>query len=492
MRKHGLSYLLDMLNISPSKMAQHLNVDRSLVSKWKSGVRKPDINNDYFDKLIDYLLSHNSSIGLYDLENLYINLYDLSYIDDETHLRRLTKKFIINNDIYSHYAEDESSAPSSYSIPVELYTGRDNRYMCIIKLLDFVEKQTNLCKLTFIYGQVLDYYMASKEFRTLFINRILALLNHGHKLDISYSKYEHSKFIIALNRILFHKNCRIFYNHLHLEYKPSISLHSIDNKLIVFSAFNKDTINNCDYSAVYKDPASISAYTTIINSVKANYQPIFNILTPENARNSKYGIKVYLESKQLFNYNISTYSHSPNPVIYSMDDELYHSVLTNSFSNENEIQKHYNQFKLNKESYIKYLENNKLIMFYPINLWTEQLKSADITYYEQPLIHFYQHRLTREQFRSHLHSLGDFLLKYDNLNICLVGEEYGYNKHHLYLWCRRNEVMCLSNATQSNNILISEDMSFVNSIYESLNNFHSLVPNQYKNRENVSNILKSL
>lgn len=40
MYSNGFSYLLKSLKISPSKMAQALNVDRSLVSKWKNGSRK--------------------------------------------------------------------------------------------------------------------------------------------------------------------------------------------------------------------------------------------------------------------------------------------------------------------------------------------------------------------------------------------------------------------------------------------------------------------
>ncbi|MEG2338108.1 MAG: hypothetical protein RSB66_03415 [Clostridium sp.] len=490
--KHGLSYLLNMLNISPSKMANHLNVDRSLVSKWKSGARKADVNNDYFHKLIDYILYHNFKLGLRDLETLYSNLYNISYIEDEDHLHKLTKKFIINNDIYSRYDEDTNGTTSSYTIPVEIYTEKENRYICILKLLDFVESQPTPCNLSFIYGDVLDAYMNCKEFRTTLGNRLLELLNKGHKLDISFSKYKHSKFIMSLNQILLHPNYRVFHNHTHLDYKSTIALHSVDNKLVVFSAFNKNNLSSCDYSAVYKDPASITAYSTIINSIKANSKPLFNVLTKTHARNIKYGNRIYLEPNNLFKNTVSTYSHSATPVLFSMSDDLYRRVLINNFDDENEIQKHFQHFKINKEIYYTHIKNNKITIFYPINLWTDLLKGESITYYEQPLIQFAEHKLTRDQFREHLHSLGDFLMEHPNLNICLVGEVYDYNMQHLYLWCTQNQAMCIGNPTQSDNLLICEDMSFVNSIYESLSNFHFLVPSQYKNKETVSHILKSL
>ena len=38
--KYGLNYLIDTLNISALDLSKHINVHRTLISKWKNGTRK--------------------------------------------------------------------------------------------------------------------------------------------------------------------------------------------------------------------------------------------------------------------------------------------------------------------------------------------------------------------------------------------------------------------------------------------------------------------
>ena len=75
MQKLKISYLLKLLNVSPSEMAKYINVDRSLVSKWKNAARTISINADYLEKFLEYLIckSDNSKINL--LKNLFSSTY---------------------------------------------------------------------------------------------------------------------------------------------------------------------------------------------------------------------------------------------------------------------------------------------------------------------------------------------------------------------------------------------------------------------------------
>ena len=99
MNNLGFSYLLKSLHISPSEMAKELNVDRTLVSKWKNGSRKIDLNALYFDNAISFLINKNIEQKNNFLENLFSSIYNESINNSnyENHLRELLKRFIIDN-----------------------------------------------------------------------------------------------------------------------------------------------------------------------------------------------------------------------------------------------------------------------------------------------------------------------------------------------------------------------------------------------------------
>lgn len=99
MYSNGFSYLLKSLKISPSKMAQALNVDRSLVSKWKNGSRKIDTNAAYFDNAIDYLIERNRELEIEFLEKLFSSIYHTpnNLLGNTSSLIASTKKFIFDD-----------------------------------------------------------------------------------------------------------------------------------------------------------------------------------------------------------------------------------------------------------------------------------------------------------------------------------------------------------------------------------------------------------
>ncbi|MEF9951990.1 MAG: hypothetical protein RR840_03710 [Clostridium sp.] len=492
MNKHGLAYLLNMLSISPTKMAQYLNVDRTLVSKWKNGSRKADINNPYFPKIIDYVVCRNSELGLLNLESLFVNLYKIQYIDSPDQLKLLTKQFIINNDNLNNLMEQKKTSDSCYSIAVDVYSGSEGRFNCVLDLLDYAEKQTTPTNISFVYTGVLNMYMSHIPFRSILLDKLPRLLDRGHTLEIIFSKYSNSKYISTLGPVVLHPNCRVLYYPLLGNHQANIAIHAVDNKLLSHSIFNSNNLESCHYSAMYKDPASISAYLTILNSIKSNSKPVFNIIDSKSIVDTTLGEKIYSGSKQLFNDYTISYSHSPIPIIFSIDDDFYAELLRNSISDENEINTYIQLFKEQKTLFLNYLEGNKLTMFYPINLWTNVLEDSSITYNQQLLINFPGLTLTIDQFKKHLKYLGKFLLEHENLNICLVATEHCLNKQTIYFWGRRDQLSCYVNKSISDNILFCEDISFVNALCDSLEEYYSLYPTKYTSKESVANILSSL
>ena len=98
MSNNKFSYLLNLLKISPSQMAEYLNVDRTLVSKWKNGTRTISINSDYFDKALEFLILKNETLNAKLLENLLSSIYpDLNNeVNHNIYLMNHLKNYILH------------------------------------------------------------------------------------------------------------------------------------------------------------------------------------------------------------------------------------------------------------------------------------------------------------------------------------------------------------------------------------------------------------
>ncbi|WP_368252794.1 hypothetical protein [Clostridium paraputrificum] len=139
MYSNGFSYLLKSLKISPSKMAQALNVDRSLVSKWKNGSRKIDTNAAYFDNAIDYLIERNRELEIEFLEKLFSSIYHTpnNLLGNTSSLIASTKKFIFDDiSNYQQIIDNSINNGSIYSANISIYDDEKNALLGILNFLN--------------------------------------------------------------------------------------------------------------------------------------------------------------------------------------------------------------------------------------------------------------------------------------------------------------------------------------------------------------------
>ena len=100
--------------------------------------------------------------------------------------------------------------------------------------------------------------------------------------------------------------------------------------------------------------------------------------------------------------------------------------------------------------------------------------------------------LTKEQFKSHISCLIDYLLNTDSYNICLIPDISKFNNNLFYCWCKKNEFLLVNN---NNNFLDSKfttNTPLVNSVALLLENTYLNTPDYFKSKEYMANFLKSL
>ncbi|WP_455717116.1 hypothetical protein, partial [Anaerosporobacter sp.] len=145
----GFGFLIDCLQIRAQELANYINVDKSLISKWKCGVRKIDTNSNYFNKIIDYLIIKNSESATKVLENLFDFDEDVS----NDILQERLKRFIVNNESPNNY-NNYIDHSHSYIASVPIYNGSKAKRIAILKMLDLALMEP-AGRLIFVYDGVL-------------------------------------------------------------------------------------------------------------------------------------------------------------------------------------------------------------------------------------------------------------------------------------------------------------------------------------------------
>ncbi|MBS4804496.1 MAG: hypothetical protein KH005_06375, partial [Clostridium sp.] len=248
MNEIGFSYILNSLNISPSKMGKELNIDRTLVSKWKNGSRKIDFNAIYFDKALSFLIKRNLELGNNFLENLFSSIYNESINNSnyEEHLRELLKKFIVEDTKESNLSpKNKAKNNFLYTSTVSIYNTDYTSCLGILDMLDSAIDYGKPQKLYCLFNKSFDSFIDNIEFRVNWLEKMKRLLDIGCNLDFLYSSSKSSKLLSYITPLLFHKNCKASYFIDSFDDTYNYSLHIIENNSVFISSC--EILNNRNY-----------------------------------------------------------------------------------------------------------------------------------------------------------------------------------------------------------------------------------------------------
>lgn len=491
MYSNGFSYLLKSLKISPSKMAQALNVDRSLVSKWKNGSRKIDTNAAYFDNAIDFLIERNKELEIEFLEKLFSSIYHIpnNSLGNTSSLITSIKKFIfddINN--YQQIIDNFINNGSIYSANISIYDDEKNALLGILNFLNSAISYGKPQNLLFVFCKSLDLMMDNKDFRNEWINKTLMLLDMGCNLNFVYSNSNSLKLGLYLSPLINHKNCNFLYFIDSLDNYYNYCFHIMEHNGVFMSSSQIVDNETQFYSALFKDPISIKFYTGWGKNILSRSYPTFYNVSISEVLDKFEVNNIQLPNKD--SIKNSYYNYGSFPLTSIMSDKLYYEILCNSVDNEIDREFYFNCFKSIKNSLHKN-PNFFNIDFYSINDLIEFSNKESIIYESMSdiapnLI------LTKEQFKSHISCLIDYLLNTDSYNICLIPDISKFNNNLFYCWCKKNEFLLVNN---NNNFLDSKfttNTPLVNSVSLLLENTYLNTPDNFKSKEYIANFLKSL
>lgn len=284
-----LSQLLNILNINNIKLAKAVNVDPSLVSKWKTGKRKFDVTSNYLNLISSYLsenvisnyqyediliIAKNSdlyiSIDIYKNTNLYINELLVSSLGEPCEEKKSSKL---------SSSQKTDALGYGYINTYKMILGHKNVITAGIELLKSLTKKPNYITdpILITFFTEIDSFSNFEEANEEWNNALQEVQNKGwniHKLiSITENKNRNKKIIDELLLNIetkmydaYHLNNYDYFFH----FKELIFVPKVGALLCLFgSDFEK-----IDSAFLFTDNQALTAFDMISKQCRAKAVPL--------------------------------------------------------------------------------------------------------------------------------------------------------------------------------------------------------------------------
>lgn len=208
--KDKITRMMQILKITNSQLAQRLDVDMSLVSRWRTGNRLPSQRGDHMEQIADYLMECAFKKDLLDeftellglsadahrsdhayLRSHLLNwLQDDKYQDNSPYIRDFIDKveFFIESTKFGAANQRLHKAPE-YSIK-DIYVGADGKREAMKRFLHQISLSEDILDIYFYSDEAQEWIMDDIEFYFVFNEMLSEILAKGHRLNIIQPYYK--------------------------------------------------------------------------------------------------------------------------------------------------------------------------------------------------------------------------------------------------------------------------------------------------------------
>ena len=219
-----LNALMNVQNVSNSRLAKALTVDASLVSRWRNGARVPPKNSDHIKSIASYFATHAKmdyqKVALYEIMGLTYDktreeisfLYDYLYnwlcgeaSPDTQFVDGFINKFTLFGKSKISLPEiDESTLyPSGIPLSAEVFYGTEGKRQGVLRFLAAVAFRKNPCTMLLYSDESMEWLTEDKAFYVKWGVMLMDVLAKGHKIKIIHTiNRDLSEMLSAIERWL--------------------------------------------------------------------------------------------------------------------------------------------------------------------------------------------------------------------------------------------------------------------------------------------------
>ena len=157
-------------------MSKILYIDRTLISKWKTGARDIPYDSEYINIIADYFLSK----ATLKKPNLLALLFAKKNMTKEKDIKSCLIEFISTKTIPSQKHLSAKSDNFLYKSNFDIYVGNGGKIQSISLLFDMIENLDKNSTLYIVEHNLQQQMLLEQSFRELLLTKLLKILQKGH------------------------------------------------------------------------------------------------------------------------------------------------------------------------------------------------------------------------------------------------------------------------------------------------------------------------
>ncbi|MDD4343400.1 MAG: hypothetical protein PHH19_03420 [Eubacteriales bacterium] len=334
----NLGYLMNVFNISGKQISQYLNIDNSLVSKWKNGQRPLTINTAHLHNLVNFFLEYKNGILLKKVQELLSDLYPNENFNSVPVLTNYLTDFLIspftpktynNKNDYIEYKENNYTYFN--------FQGNEGRRESVLFFLDQILNEKEPQEILLISQEDMSWLTEDPEFLKIWKNKLQKILWSSHKINIIHwvdrSTQNLGTIVLQWLPLYLSGNITSYYFPKYSDLNYNSTIFIIKNKLVLMGmegATQKDR-----YSSLFFDYPTLNHSTWIFNNLLEKCKPLVKIFNSKNKTDFK---KMTSEIKEppgetLYLANFPGFYTMPLPLFIeileanNLDKETYEKCL---------------------------------------------------------------------------------------------------------------------------------------------------------------------
>lgn len=483
-------YLMDLLKISAKDLEKVLRIEKTSISKWRSGARPFNTDSEYFPILIEYLNKRNIESKQLVLESFFSIIYPDEDSNDSDYILNCITRFLNNKNVSPLSKIVVKDANNSlYHTQISMYYGMEGRNNAVSLLLDIAEISETPTKIYILEQDQFIWAGSNMQCMYSLIHRIEKLMDAGHTvehimvLDNDYPSYR--LFLREMIPLAFHSSAISYFASSAYRKNCGMSIYIIPDQILIIGFFDKDG-NKEMISCVTGDKLLISHHLRMIENLKSSIPPVF--VTQKDKDKTKL---INILKNDIRNRE-PVYYAGKNLSISTMSEELLENILK-----ENNLSKtakkrgmdFYYTLRANVENSATdsfggyYLYLNDIIT--PLLFDKIIANSISAILHERVCI-------TKEQYMRHFGDTAELLMKNPRYRVIL---NQGHSHFGGNSWFKRDSWSMsfkLNQETGENKVFFGENIPFINIFITEYDEIWGSTAQRFKDNSYVSKIFAQI
>lgn len=467
---------MDKMNITGRELAGALNVDYSLVSKWRNNQRPLPLRSIHLKNMVNYFILIDRSTGQDILKDLLKEHDPKLNLGSETQLSVALSRWLTES------TPLVTKNKESYCTNFNVYKGNSGRRLAVFKFFDYILNSKKQHNLMLISQENMTWLTEDSTFLKIWQQKLVEILHKNHKIQIIHwiDRYtENLSSIINLwLPLYFTGNIESFYYPKYTDTLFQGTLFIIKNNLVV-TGMNSETPNN-RYTALYNDTNTLNHYQWMFKMLLSNCQPLVKVYPLNDSLQM-------LKSIAQVNTTNNAILVSNLPIFSTITPKLFEEILSSNNLDDETLKKCLKYYEslnsihntLNIHS-IKHIFNKSVI--------ETAVHSENIIYDDLSSIAGVEITVTKDMFLRHIQGIIAQLEINNNYKVGLITS----NPHPINLWVQEENCVFTWQPNKGKFIVVSTEPTVVHASYHEHQQIWESIPRINRDKRYVIAKLQEL